>query len=148
MRAISLRRYSCGCHARKVHAMDTARTSSVFLVDDSAAVRERLKELLALDPAVRIVGEAESATAAIRGIAATRPDFAVLDYRLAGGTGLDVLCALADQARGTVFIVLTNHADTRVRAACTRAGASFFLDKSREFGRLRSIIAGADAVRA
>lgn len=128
--------------------MDTARTYSVFLVDDSAPVRERLKELLALDPAVRIVGEAESAIGAIRGITATRPDFAVLDYRLAEGTGLEVLCTLADEAPGTVFIVLTNHADAHVRAACTQAGARFFLDKSREFGRLRKIIAGADAVRA
>jgi DNA-binding NarL/FixJ family response regulator len=128
--------------------MDTTRTHSVFLVDDSAPVRERLKELLALDPAVRIVGEADSAPGAIRGIAATHPDFAVLDYRLADGTGLEVLCMLADLARGTVFIVLTNHAEAHVRAACIQAGARFFLDKSREFGRLRSIIAGADAVRA
>jgi DNA-binding NarL/FixJ family response regulator len=148
MRAISRRRCSRGGHARKVQAMDTERTYSVYLVDDSAPVRERLKELLGLDPAVRIVGEAESADGAIRGIAATRPDFAVLDYRLGDGTGLDVLCTLADAAGDTVFIVLTNHADAHVRAACTRAGARFFLDKSREFGRLRGIIAGADTVRA
>ena len=148
MRAISLRRSAGGGREGKVHAMHTARTHSVFLVDDSEPVRERLKELLALDPAVQIVGEAESALDAIRGIAATRPDFAVLDYRLAEGTGLEVLCTLSDETRGTVFIVLTNHADAHLRAACTQAGARFFLDKSREFGRLRSIIAGADAVHA
>ena len=128
--------------------METARTHSVVLVDDSGPVRERLRELLALDPAVRIVGEAQSALEAIRGIAATRPDFAVLDYKLAEGTGLDVLCTLAARAHGTVFIVLTNHAEAHLRAACTQAGARFFLDKSREFGRLRSIIAGAETLRA
>jgi two-component system response regulator DevR len=126
--------------------MNTGRTHTVYLVDDSAAVRERLKELLALDSRVHIVGEAETAAGAIRGVLATRPDFVVLDYGLADGTGLEVLTAAVDEVPQTVFIVLTNHAGTHLRAACTAAGARFFLDKSSEFGRLRGIIAATGAV--
>jgi DNA-binding NarL/FixJ family response regulator len=128
--------------------MGKARTHTVFLVDDSVPVRERLKELIALDPAVRIVGEAGTVTGAIDGIVDTHPEFVVLDYKLADGTGLEVLCTLAEERPDTVFIVLTNHAGPHLRAACTQAGARFFLDKSREFGRLRGIIAGADALQA
>jgi DNA-binding NarL/FixJ family response regulator len=121
--------------------MGSARSHTVYLVDDSAPVRERLKELLTLDAQVDIVGEADTALSAIRGILTTRPDFVVLDYRLAEGTGLEVLCAAVDAVPESVFIVLTNHADPHLRKACTAAGARFFLDKSSEFGRLGGIIA-------
>jgi DNA-binding NarL/FixJ family response regulator len=114
---------------------------TVFLVDDSAPIRERLKELLAQNPAVQVVGEAENAASAIRGILATRPKFVVLDYRLQEGTGREVLRAVAGIARETAFIVLTNHFNAQVRAACTAAGAHHFLDKSSEFDRLNAIIA-------
>jgi DNA-binding NarL/FixJ family response regulator len=115
---------------------------TVFLVDDSAPIRERLKELLAQNTAVQVVGEAENAASAIQGILATRPRFVVLDYRLQEGTGLDVLRAVAGVARETTFIVLTNHFNAQVRVACTAAGAHHFLDKSSEFDRLNAIVAG------
>jgi DNA-binding NarL/FixJ family response regulator len=120
---------------------------TVFLVDDSAPIRERLKELLAQNPAVQVVGEAEKAATAIRGILATRPKFVVLDYRLQEGTGLDVLRAVAGLVRETTFIVLTNHFNAQVRAACTAAGAHYFLDKSSQFDRLNAIIAAFNVSR-
>jgi DNA-binding NarL/FixJ family response regulator len=129
-------------------AMDEQRIPTVLLVDDSAPVRERLKELLAQAAPVRIVGEADTAASAITAIAAKRPDFVVLDYKLPDGTGLEVLRAVAAKAPESVFIVLTNHATAHVRAACTGAGARYFLDKSSEFGQLANIIADLDALHA
>jgi two-component system response regulator DevR len=120
-------------------AMKQQGNHTVFLVDDCAPIRDRLKELLGQGP-VRIVGEAESAASAIRGIIATRPNFVVLDYRLQEGTGLDVLRAAAGIARETVFIVLTNHVSEPLRAACMGAGAQYFLDKSSEFDQLNRIV--------
>ncbi len=124
--------------------MQSHGVPTVFLADDSAPIRERLKELLAQGPAVGIVGEADSAASAVRGILTTRPAFAVLDYRMPDGTGVDVLRAVAGVARETVFIVLTNHVTEPVRAACTAAGAQHFLDKSSEFDRLTAIIADSN----
>lgn len=117
---------------------------TVFLVDDSLPIRERLKELLGQSP-VQIIGEADSAPTAIRGILATRPRFVVLDYKLREGTGLDVLRAIAGIRRETIIIVLTNHVSEPVRAACLDAGAQYFLDKSSEFDRLNTIIADFNA---
>jgi DNA-binding NarL/FixJ family response regulator len=45
---------------------------------------------------------------------------------------------------GTVFIVLTNHASPPYRRACTKAGAQYFFDKSSEFGRISTVIAGTE----
>jgi len=120
---------------------------SVFLVDDSAPVRDRLREIVALGEPVEVVGEAEDVDGAIRGITATRPAFVVLDYQLRDGTGLDVLRGLPDLP-GMVVIVLTNHASAQVKAACLAAGARHFLDKSSEFGRLCTIIGDTRAASA
>jgi DNA-binding NarL/FixJ family response regulator len=128
---------------RDSSAMSQPAPFTVFLVDDSAPIRERLKELLGQSPRVQIVGEADSAASAVAGILTARPRFVVLDYKLQQGTGLDVLRAVVDVARETTFIVLTNHFTAAVKAACTAAGAHHFLDKSSEFDRLSGIIADA-----
>jgi DNA-binding NarL/FixJ family response regulator len=127
--------------------MASAHVPTVFLVDDSAPVRDRLREIVALGDPVAFVGEAEDVAGAIDGIEATRPDFVVLDYQLRGGTGLDVLEGLHGLA-GTVVIVLTNHATPQLRAACLSAGARHFLDKSSEFHHLSRIIADARVASA
>lgn len=113
---------------------------TVFLVDDSPLIRDRLRELLELGGAVGIVGEAANVASAIERIQALNPDFVVLDYGLPDGTGLDVLRALGSVMRKTTFIVLTNHANGQLREMCLRSGARFFLDKSTEFERLPAIL--------
>jgi DNA-binding NarL/FixJ family response regulator len=124
-------------------AMDDDTAPTVVLVDDSASIRERLKELLSIGAPVRIVGEAGTAAAAICEIKATQPDFVVLDHQLPDGTGLEVLHAVRAEVPHSCFIVLTNHASMELRKAFETAGAQFFLDKSHEFGRLGKLIAGA-----
>lgn len=120
---------------------------SVFLVDDSGSIRERLKELLSIGAPVRIVGEADTVAGAISKIKAAQPDFVVLDYRLGDGTGLEVLREVRAESLHSCFIVLTNHASTKLREAFEDAGARFFLDKSHEFGRLGTVIAEAHSSR-
>jgi DNA-binding NarL/FixJ family response regulator len=114
----------------------------VYVVDDLPSMRARLAELLREIDGVEIVGEAGDPETAIAGIVDQRPEFVLLDYQLEGGTALDVLRAAQPQVPGTVFIVLTNHASPPYRRACTKAGAQYFFDKSSEFGRISSVIAG------
>ena len=125
--------------------MQRGSIPSVFLVDDSAAVRDRLKELFAAGAAVRIVGEAGTVAGAVADIETSRPDFVVLDYQLPDGTGLDVLREVRHLVPISCFIVLTNHPSQKLRDAFTDAGAQFFLDKSFEFGRLGGLIAEAQS---
>ena len=65
----------------------------------------------------------------------------MLDYRLLGGTGVDVLRAVHPGLPETLFIVLTNHPNPQYRRLCMQAGASWFFDKSTEFARVKEIIA-------
>lgn len=124
-----------------VNAPQSPRPSRVFIVDDSLTVRARVVEMLRSLPHVRVIGEAAAASEAIEAIAALRPDTVLLDLRLAGYSGMEVLRAVHERFPAIVFVVLTNHAEPQYRRACARAGASYFLDKSVEFERVRDVIA-------
>jgi DNA-binding NarL/FixJ family response regulator len=123
--------------------MSTAVRTRVFIVEDSPSIRDRLVEMLSELERVTVVGAAETPRDAIAGILRTKPDYVVLDYQLSGGTAVDVLRAVHPQSPETIFLVLTNHANPQYRRICLGAGASFFFDKSLEFGKVRDVIAAA-----
>jgi DNA-binding NarL/FixJ family response regulator len=118
----------------------------VFIVEDSASIRERLAELMGEIDGAAVVGFADTPSDAIAGILSTRPDCVVLDYQLLGGTGVDVLHAVHPKAPSVVFVVLTNHANPQYRRLCLEAGANWFLDKSTEFRKIKGVIAGLASV--
>ncbi len=127
--------------------METSSLTRVFIVDDSAAIRARLTEMLATMSHVRVVGEADSAREAVAGILRAQPDSVLLDLNLMGRTGIDVMRTVRPKAPGIVFVVLTNHAEPQYRRVCAEAGAAYFLDKSSEFDRVREVIAEIAATR-
>jgi DNA-binding NarL/FixJ family response regulator len=113
----------------------------VFLVDDSALVRDRLARLLTQVPGTTVVGHASGATAAIRDILATRPDLVVLDVQLAEGSGFDVLRALHAKAPELEVVMLSNYSADPYRQIAERFGARALFDKSKEFERVRDLVA-------
>jgi DNA-binding NarL/FixJ family response regulator len=120
---------------------------NVFIVEDSASIRERLAAMLGDIEGVTVVGQAETPAEALEGILRTRPDSVLLDIQLTGGSGLDVLRKAHSQVPATVFIVLTNHANPQYRRVCMEAGAAYFFDKSNEIARVRQVIAGLGVTR-
>ena len=130
-----------------MQGMETRRATHIYIVDDSPSIRSRLAEMLGAMDRVRIVGEAGTAPEAVDGILGTRPDSVLLDLNLAGRSGIEVLRTVHKQAPEIVFVVLTNHAEPQYRRACTVAGASYFLDKSTEFDRVRDVIEKIAATR-
>lgn len=122
--------------------MQSTRPTEVFIVDDSLSIRTRLVQLLASMRGVSVVGEAGSASEAVAGILAARPDSVLLDLNLMGSTGLEVMRKVRPEAPEVVFIVLTNHSEPQYRAACMDAGARYFLDKSCDLDKVPQIVAG------
>lgn len=116
---------------------------TVFIVEDHAAVRERLISMLHGAERFTVVGEAETPKAAIEGILKTIPDSVVLDIHLTGGNGLEVLRKVRAVEPGIEFVVLTNHPNAQYRHAFMSAGAVCVLDKSTEFSKLPDAIAAA-----
>jgi len=119
----------------------------IFLVEDSSLVRARLADMLDTIPGAHVVGEAGQAQAAIRDILALRPDVVLLDINLAEGSGFDVLRAVCRQAPEIDFYMLSNFAGDPYRQLAGRLGARGFFDKSKEFERVRDLIAQRAAAK-
>jgi YesN/AraC family two-component response regulator len=113
--------------------------NKVFLVEDSPLVLARLKDLLS--DAAELVGEARTAPAAIEGILAAHPDMVFIDLNLAEGTGFDVLRAVQPRLPATEFYMLSNFAAFPYRQLAGRLGAKDYFDKTKDFERLRELVA-------
>ena len=113
----------------------------IYLAEDSALLRMRLEAMLSRLPNVQFAGIATDAAEAIEGIVATRPDVAIVDINLRGGTGFDVLRAVRQQAPGVEVYMLSNFATQPYRRLAAELGAADFFDKSTEFEGVRDRIA-------
>lgn len=112
----------------------------VILVEDSSAVRERIAELLQAIVGVDLVGEYEDATTAIKGIRDGAPDVVLLDIKLRGSSGMEVMHHIVQNKFETKVIVLTNYAEPQYRELFLRQGAHAVLDKSNEFHRVKELL--------
>jgi DNA-binding NarL/FixJ family response regulator len=114
----------------------------VFVVEDSAPVRERIIEMIHEIEDVEVVGEAGTFDTAVDGIMNTRPDVAVLDIKLADdrGSGIDVLNQVRKGLPAMKAIMLSNYATPQHMKASSDAGAEYFLDKSADFERITEIL--------
>jgi len=124
----------------------TAAPLGVFLVEDSALIRDRLEAMLALAGAAT-AGHANTVAGAIPAILAARPDLVILDIQLADGTGFDVLRAVREQAPEIDVYLFSNFASYPYRQLAERLGARGFFDKSREFDSMRDAVAQRAASR-
>lgn len=122
----------------------------VLLVEDSALLAARLAELIRRLPDVDLVDTVDSEAAAVRRIAATAPDVLILDLHLREGSGFGVLRSLSRPAARPrpKVIILTNFGLPEYRREAETFGVEAFLDKSRDYFRLPSLLSGFAKQRA
>lgn len=89
-------------------------TLRIFIVDDEAPARSRMRTLLA-DIAEEcpheIAGEADDGQTALDAIAATKPDIVLLDVQMPGVTGLELAAHLAKNAGGAPAVIFVTAYD-------------------------------------
>jgi two-component system response regulator DevR len=76
----------------------------VFIADDSLIVREHLVTMLDELAGIEIVGQAGTVTEAISAIRILQPDVVILDIRMPGGSGIDVLENIKQKAGSAGFL--------------------------------------------
>ena len=83
---------------------------TVLVVDDEPLARRRLTTILRQLPGVRLAGEAEDGDEAVQLIRTLKPDVVLLDVKMPGLNGFDVLEALKGSgAPVIIFITAFNH---------------------------------------
>lgn len=102
----------------------------LFLADDQALVRSGIRGLLELADDVVVVGEAADGREALDRIEALLPDVALLDVRMPGLSGIEVIQRLAHgPAAGVPCLLLTTFDDDEALIAGLQAGTRGFLLK-------------------
>lgn len=86
-----------------------------LIVDDEPPARKRLRDLLAKERALEIVGEAGSGPEAVRMIRAERPDLVFLDIQMPGTDGFGVIREIAGDDPPLVVFV-TAHDEHAIKA--------------------------------
>jgi DNA-binding NarL/FixJ family response regulator len=112
----------------------------VMLVDDQNLVRKGVRSLLELSEEIEVVAEAADGAEAIRMIPEVRPDVVLLDMRMPGLSGLDVLRQLSATQALPPTIILTTFDDDELVLAGIQSGARGYLLKDVALADLVSAI--------
>ncbi len=118
----------------------TNSTLRVFISDDSKVVRERIANILSEIKGVDVVGEAQNVDDSIKYINQCNPDAVILDIRMPGGSGIDVLKEIKRKENSPLVMVLTNYSFPQYRRICLESGADFFFDKSNEYYKIVDVL--------
>jgi DNA-binding NtrC family response regulator len=103
------------------------KPASLLLVDDDATFRQVMaKELSRLGYQIEAVGTGEEA---IRRMATSEPDVVLLDMRLPGMSGLDVLKSIHASAPASEVVMLTGHGSIDTAIESIRIGAFDYVVK-------------------
>jgi len=113
-------------------------TNRVLVVDDEEGIRFALRDFL--ESSGYNVEEAGSCMEAEKVFRASRPDAALLDFRLPDGNALDLIPKLKAQDPTTPVIVLTAHASIDLAVRAIQQGAEQFLTKPVELPALLVIL--------
>jgi DNA-binding NarL/FixJ family response regulator len=95
----------------------------IVLADDHPIVLDGLEQLFRFEPSLRIVARCRSGEEAVRAVRELRPRILVLDVRMPGIGGLEVLAAIAREKLPTRVVLLAAALDDAQLAASIRLGA-------------------------
>jgi DNA-binding NarL/FixJ family response regulator len=112
----------------------------VLIVDDSKIVCERLQQMLINIAGVKSVGQVHNAPDASAAILEAVPDVVILDIRLPGPSGIDVLKDIRAKNLPSRVIMLTNYPYPQYRKKCEVLGADYFFDKVTEIEKIPDLI--------
>jgi len=113
---------------------------NVMLVDDQNLVRKGVRSLLELADEIEVIAEASDGAEAIRMIPEVAPDVVLLDMRMPGLSGLDVLRELSQNDTLPPTIILTTFDDDELVLAGIQYGARGYLLKDIALAELVSAI--------
>ena len=101
----------------------------VMIVDDNAGFREHIREFLAPEPDIQVVGEAGDGREAIEKATALEPDVVLMDVRMAGMDGLSATRHIKERLPEVRIIILSRFDVQEYRDAAQASGATMYVVK-------------------
>ncbi len=101
----------------------------VFVADDHPIYRDGMVRAISERPDLELVGEASDGREALAAIGDVKPDVALIDIRMPGLDGLEVLGAVRREGGTTHVVLLSAHLDSDLAYRAVAAGARGYLSK-------------------
>ena len=120
----------------------------VVLAEDHAEFRLGLKEMLATDGNIEVIGEAENGAVAVELAREAQPDVVILDLAMPVVGGREALgLILREISPPPGIVILTMHNQPHLRRELMRMGASAFLAKSASLAEVIGAVKGSRPMR-
>jgi DNA-binding NarL/FixJ family response regulator len=101
----------------------------IVIADDHTIVREGLKQLLAVDPALAVVGEARDGHEVMQRVRELDFDILMLDLSMPGRSGIELIRQAKAEKPKLRILVLSMHEEHQYAVRAIRAGAAGYLTK-------------------
>lgn len=115
-----------------------AYTKSILVVDDQEGVCQLLQELLASEGFS--VNTASNGYEALEQIEKAHPGILIIDMKMPGMSGIDVLIALQDMEHDCLIIMMTAYGELEIVREAAKLGVSHFITKPFDIDELRGLI--------
>ena len=113
----------------------------VLIADDSLYTINCLLEMLAIYKQVEIVGFYKNGPDTLEAIRILKPDLAIVDIKMPGLSGLEVLKEIRKEDQSIKIIILTFFSFEYFRQMAIKAGADYFFTKTDDFEKLSLVVA-------
>ena len=113
---------------------------TALIADDSSLIRERLFELLSAFEGIDTIELARDTSEAKDKIVRLKPDIVILDIRMPGGGGFEVLKTIKEKNLKSRVVVLTSYPYPQYRDKSLELGADYFLSKETDVKKLGEIL--------
>jgi len=120
----------------------------IIIADDHPLMRQGLRQVIELEPNLRVVGEAGNGSEALAMIEDLQPDAAILDVDMPHQDGFQVARALAARKNPAAIIFLTIHSEEQMFHAALDLGAKGYVLKDSAIDDIVTAISEAVAGRA
>lgn len=91
---------------------------------------------------IKSINTASNYREAVAVLKETTIDVALLDIHLGGKNGIELLKYITSNYPSVKVVMLTNAGNEKYRELCNKEGATYFIDKSKEFEMVPEILAG------
>ena len=102
---------------------------NIVIADDHTVVRQGLKQILAAEPDMLVVGEAKNFGETLEVVRTLDWDVLILDYSMPGGNGLHVLKEIKHAYPRRPVLILSMHPEDAIAISALRAGAAGYINK-------------------